>query len=513
MESSAKLVDLAEDKRWLQAIDSLVQKEDWSGLWSLAQTTRPIWSIRILKFLAKRNWTPAPDEQPGFFQELSSFAAKCNEFQLPTPDNRPPRELQIDIAKPRIATARITQDGEYLFVMDEKCSAIETRRMDDLSALDRIRLDVIAGKKYAVLGMAISDWGDKLAVLKFDQSTRTPAIHLYELDDGVVTSDRWIRWTDDAVGTQVPRMCFSGGGDSLVLLTGDDEVSVWDLRRDLRLRKFVSKPKSPDVVSRQFHYSVNRWSHPDSWKKFGRRAIVAPESRSLACSFDGERIVTTSGDDIVVADGAQPFLNVHCDTGKLSLSPDGTYLLLNDNKQVLMHSFAVPAADRPSFYEDAFSAYCNDPLACLAVNSDSSVIAVSMSHSRTITAWHLPDGRVLGTMHGLARDVLVDFRFTSGGSIVVVTRGGLVQTWEADSNGNAWPWSIDMVFIAYQSVDISSVDTMKRAQEMRRRGWLSPQESNMLDLAIALMQHRLNLDIEIDVEMELPGDVYDIEID
>ncbi len=48
---------------------------------------------------------------------------------------------------------------------------------------------------------------------------------------------------------------------------------------------------------------------------------------------------------------------------------------------------------------------------------------------------------------------------------------------------------------------------------MRRRGWLSVQESNLLDLALNLMQQRLNLDIEIDWETELPGDIYDIEID
>jgi hypothetical protein len=48
---------------------------------------------------------------------------------------------------------------------------------------------------------------------------------------------------------------------------------------------------------------------------------------------------------------------------------------------------------------------------------------------------------------------------------------------------------------------------------MRSRGWLSVQESNLLDLALLLMENRLNLDIEIEWEGELPGDKYDIEIE
>jgi hypothetical protein len=136
-----------------------------------------------------------------------------------------------------------------------------------------------------------------------------------------------------------------------------------------------------------------------------------------------------------------------------------------------------------------------------------------MSHSNNIKLWHLPDGRNLGTLPDLAHDVLVEFKFTSGGSIVAVTRSGLVQVWEADGNGNAWPWSPELVQITHHPVDSSSVQVLRQAQEMRKRGWLSVQESNLLDLALALMQNRLNLDIEIEWDPQLPGDIYDIEID
>jgi hypothetical protein len=100
-----------------------------------------------------------------------------------------------------------------------------------------------------------------------------------------------------------------------------------------------------------------------------------------------------------------------------------------------------------------------------------------------------------------------------GGSVVAVTRSGLIQIWEADGNGNAWPWSKELIQITHQPPENSSVLVMRHAQEMRRRGWLSIQECNLLDLDVALMQNRLNLDIEVDFETELPGDVFDIEID
>jgi hypothetical protein len=88
-----------------------------------------------------------------------------------------------------------------------------------------------------------------------------------------------------------------------------------------------------------------------------------------------------------------------------------------------------------------------------------------------------------------------------------------VQTWEADTNGVAWPWSRELVQITHQPIDKSTVLIMKQAQEMRRRGWLSSQECSFLDIALLLMQNRLNLDIEVDWQKALPGDVFDIEID
>jgi hypothetical protein len=108
---------------------------------------------------------------------------------------------------------------------------------------------------------------------------------------------------------------------------------------------------------------------------------------------------------------------------------------------------------------------------------------------------------------------LGDFKIADSGSIIAVTRGGLVQLWESDGNGNAYPWSKELVAITHQPVDSSSVKILRQAQEMRRRGWLSVQESNLLDLALTLMQNRLNLDIEVEWDAELPGDVFDIEIE
>ncbi|MBC8124678.1 MAG: hypothetical protein H7X70_02990, partial [Candidatus Kapabacteria bacterium] len=54
-------------------------------------------------------------------------------------------------------------------------------------------------------------------------------------------------------------------------------------------------------------------------------------------------------------------------------------------------------------------ALCSDGTACLALSAASDMLAVSMSHSDVVKLWHLPDGRNLGTLPGLAHDLLVDF--------------------------------------------------------------------------------------------------------
>jgi hypothetical protein len=227
-------------------------------------------------------------------------------------------------------------------------------------------------------------------------------------------------------------------------------------------------------------------------------------------------------------------------TGIFAFSECGKYFATIDENQVCVHNLSVeptalaestpPAFARSPTWQNTYRAvhlsdedvarvrkvelsYCADPVSRLTISTDSEVIAIAMSHSEMILLQHIPDGRTLGTLYGLAHEVLLDFRFTLSGSIVAISRSGLVQIWEADGNGVAWPWSEALVAVTHHPVDSSSVRILRQAQELRRRGWLSSQESNLLDLALLLMQNRLSLDIEIDFESELPGDIYDIEIE
>src|ERR1700733_8765303 len=134
METDAKysIIDARTDQRWVRNVENLVAREEWNELWKLAQKTPPIWTVRILRHLTKRAWMPDPEEQLPFFQELSQFVVACNEYDLPGPDLRAPITMQIGKADLRISAARVTADGEFVFVMDDKATAIDVRRGRDL---------------------------------------------------------------------------------------------------------------------------------------------------------------------------------------------------------------------------------------------------------------------------------------------------------------------------------------------------------------------------------------------
>jgi hypothetical protein len=137
------IIDARTDQRWVQLVITLTEREDWDELWKLAQKAPPIWTVRIVKSLSKRKWQPAADRQLALFEELNKFASACNEFDLPGPETRTPTSGQIESAKSRITAARITADGEFIFVLDEKAVVIEILGMPDLRPIERIRLDAI----------------------------------------------------------------------------------------------------------------------------------------------------------------------------------------------------------------------------------------------------------------------------------------------------------------------------------------------------------------------------------
>lgn len=497
------IIDARTDDRWVRSVESHVAREEWEELWTLAQKAPPIWTVRILKYLKKQAWMPEPEHQSTFFDKLSFYSSACNEFDLPGPGMCQPSVSRLDTAFGRIATARVTADGEFVFVLEDKRAAIEVRRVADLAVIDRIRLDMVSGKQYAVLALDITRMGDQLAVLTYESTSSTLSVHIYELDMGEVQSDRWFKCTNTDIGFHAPSICFDGEGNNLFVQTGSDLVTVWDIKKGVNKGQIEL---NSDFDNLPLAYAVSADSPSGEWCKFGRRVVAEPSSRRLVTSSDGTKIATTRGLFILGWQNPRALGSImRSSTGLVAMSADGYFIATVNAGGVQLMNLRDE--------EQTELADCFDPLTQLAFSNDSELLAVAMSHSDNIKLWHLPDGRNLGTLRDLAHDVLVEFKFTSGGSIVAVTRSGVIQVWEADGNGNAWPWSPELVQITHQPVDSSSVQVLRQAQEMRKRGWLSVQESNLLDLALALMQNRLNLDIEIEWDAQLPGDIYDIEIE
>lgn len=551
MIGSAQWVDARTDLKWVQSVQVLVEKRDWLQLWRFGLKTPPIWTLRILKYLQNENWTPPPEEQLEFFYTLSNFASKCNQYDLPAPTQVTPLSGQIE-GKGRLLSARLTADGEFVFALDNKGSFINVCSAFDGSIIEQIRVDIHEGRQHAVLAFAVAEFGARLAVLTYCAANTKTCMHLYHLQDGELKSCYSWNWTDDLIGKQIPRLAMARDGRFLLLLTGSS-LRVWKISQSgLELDNNLLNPfaeylsaiwVSEDVYN-HMHYNrgraplrVTRDSAISDWKTFGRYCIADPVSRRLEISNDGSVMAASTSEHIVVrVSSPSPPSSMHypipCPEvdlqGHYALTPDGRYIVVMKRGIVELITLNFTATDEANSFgrsniEDVLDAMpgtaaldfarCLDPVAAIAISPQSDIVAIAMSHGGAIRLWHIPDGRALGMVPGLERDVLADFRFTTSGSLLAVTRFGRIQTWESDGNGNVWPWSPPIIQLTHQSVDQSSVRILREAQEMRRRGWLSPQECNLLDLSLALMHNRLSLDVEVDGLYELPGDVFDIEID
>jgi hypothetical protein len=194
------------------------------------------------------------------------------------------------------------------------------------------------------------------------------------------------------------------------------------------------------------------------------------------------------------------------------MSSDGKFVVFKYSFEPMMLWHRAPEKIEPLATTVVFT-HASDDSGLLALSDDGQIAAFAAPRRGTVMLVHLPDGRILGTLSGLLHAQLTDLQFTSGGALMAFTSTGILHTWEADGNGIAWPWSSELVSITHQPVDDSSVEILRQAQVMRHRGWLSNQESKLLDLALHLMENRLNLDIEIDwTETYLPSDDCNIEI-
>ena len=470
---------------------------------------------------------------------MKKHAAACNEYDLPGPDIRTAKTMQLENIGKRIYAAKITIDGELIFLLDDKCTAINIRRLSDLTEVSRIRLDMINGKIYAPLAFAITEYGEHLAVLVRESSTGDFKIHLYELDFGEVVSETWITVEQEIACDQVPKLAITSDCTTIFLQMGENIITVIPLSSKAKQLSFVNVGHETSFRYIPVPYEVSNTHSFNDWKNYGRHGLKDPTAQSLTVKSN---ILAIPGNTEFTIK-RKPYEGeedryVWSSTGIFALSECGRYFGTIHDNAVFIHNLNVEAGaigPTPTAYPSRHVpinyrvteqylqeaekkakveiCYCPDPVSRLAISTDSEVIAVAMSHSEIVLLQHIPEGRSLGVLHNLTRDVLIDLRFTLAGSVVAISRSGLVQIWEADGNGVAWPWSRELVNITHFPVDSSSVKILRQAQEMRRRGWLTSQESNLLDLALLLMQNRLSLDVEIDFESELPGDIYDIELD
>ena len=322
--------------------------------WRLAQKTPPIWTVRILRLLNKRSWSPAEDEQLSFFEELSRFVGACNEYDLPGPDLRAPI-TQAATAGARMAAARVTADGEFLFLMDDSGSVIEVRRISDMGTVERIRLDMIAGKQYATLAFDVSADGSYLAALSDDPKSKQSFIHLFELLDGEVISDQWCKLECGNLGLQVSRLAFDSVTNALALYSGIKLVTIFDID--------TMRPRAQFTVisstTEQLAYSaitIADNANAADWLKYGRRCVGEVSARALALVDAGQLVVARRGDEVAVSTAVGELLfHVQCRTGIYAVSKDGCLLSLLEGDG----TYLVDLKSK----EEREIAYCRDPLA------------------------------------------------------------------------------------------------------------------------------------------------------
>lgn len=524
-------IDARNDLRWVEKVELLTKNENWDELWSVALTTPPIWTVRIVKLLAKRQWRPS-EEQITLFDELSKLVWAFDENDLPGPDPKTPVDAFLENLGKQITTSRITADGEFLFVVDGRGLAVEVRRLPDLTEVARLRLDTFEGKTFAPLAIAVTEYGERVCALLYESKSHSAFLHVYDFDEGELARDKLIKVSLPHLGTQVVRMTLNANGDTAYILSGMNQVCKIDLKNGTKLAEFENSESTGKIEFRKRAYTVEPSNSLTDWQKFGRCTMADDAARNLYVSDDEDTLICQRYEEIIVRKASQNFdadRIVKSTSTIFTCSLDGAYVVAQDKGSLFLHNLKIPLDENykkeyritPSADTDVDAdsvscitmGDCSDPAARIALSHDRKTLAVAMPNFNHIMIWSLPSGRCMGVIFGLAHEAVSEFKITSSGAIINVTRAGRVQFWEADYYGNAWTWSLELVQISHHPVNTSSVDLLARAKEMRKRGWLTNQEANLLDIALLLFNSRLCLDVEIDWQTELPGDKFDIEID
>lgn len=519
---SENQIDARDDSRWVSLMESLSLRQDYHGMWRFARTAPPIWTIRVVKYLVKNQWQPDADDQLELFQTLIGYANACNEFDLPGPGTR--AATKSDWGE-RIAAARITDDGEFIFLVNQKATALDIVTSDLLSVC-HIRLDVWRGNQVAPLAVAVSPSGHRLVVLVLDLVTLTFYVRLWVLAEGEIKGEHSFKLEGCSFGHQVPVLEISGDGNRIVILDDSLHLFVFDALFFRLLHKIsIDSPPLPYPGA-----PVQESNHASDWRNFGQRCIADPLSRGVKVSHRAEYIAVRTEQHplridlsqtppvIAVPEGETTPTRSTVENFRLSMGEhSGTIVFMWDN---LFDGNVRYSGQRKFVLWEANVNYVSELLVCsgwgsqIALSDRDDLAVFAMPAREAVVVIHLPDGRILGTLAGLEPAPIADLRVTSGGSVISVARTGQINVWAADGNGNAWPWSRELVRITHQAVDESGVELLRQAEAMRQRGWLSIQEVNLLDLALALLLNRLGLEIEIDWDdTRLPGDNMDIEID
>jgi hypothetical protein len=526
-------IDARNDLKWVEKVESLTKDENWDELWSVALSTPPIWTVRIVKFLAKKNWRPSED-QVSLFDELSKLVWAFDENDLPGPDPKTPKDAFLENLGKQITTARITADGEFLFVVDGRGLAVEIRKLPELTEVTRLRLDTFGGKSFAPLAIAITEFGDRMCAVLYESKTQNAFLHVYDFDGGELTSEKLLKVELPHLGTQVVRMTLSANAQSAYILSGLNQVCKIDLKTGANLAKFDNVESTGKIEFRKRAFTVESSNSLSDWQKFGRYTMADDAARNLAVSNDEDLLICQRYNEIIVRRASQNYDTerfIESSSAIYSCSSDAAYVVAQDNGSLVLHNLKIQLTkdkkivgiyrNRPSadFGVGADSVphitvgRCTDPAARISLSHDRKTLAVAMPNYDQIMIWSLPGGRCMGVIFGLAHEAISELKITSSGAIITVSRAGRVQIWEADYYGHAWTWSLELIQISHHPVSTSSVELLARAKEMRNRGWLTHQEANLLDIALLLFNSRLCLDVEIDWQTELPGDKFDIEID
>jgi WD40 repeat protein len=259
------------------------------------------------------------------------------------------------------------------------------------------------GKQYATLGFAISPYGDRVAVLLFEPRTKQPLIHIYDLSDGEVASDRWLKFENEQVrrqvGQQVPRLAFDSSGKTLAVLSAWNQITIWNLETGAQIAQFENETAGDDNTFVHSAYTISLDANLHDWAKYGRWAMREPFSQRLALSRDGRTIAAGRGGTVVVRIGEnlETIVGEPSSSGQFALAENGEFMITYNQEDINFISL-IKQNEWARHTRGVIIAICRDPAARIALTHDSEMVAIAMSHFDIIKLWHLPDGRMLGTL-------------------------------------------------------------------------------------------------------------------